>query len=746
MSSYRLEQKEGYTLYHNDGGPTLGAAVTPIVCKEGLAFKDPERVGRLLPYADWRLPAEERALDLAARLTVEEIAGLMMYSPHQMVPSMPDEPFASTYGGKPFPESGEPPWAMSDSQRSFLKDNHVRHVLAVKLQTAEVAVRWNNELQRCVEAMPHAIPVSISSDPRHGAGSASAEYKSYAGQVSKWPEGLGLAATFSPALCEAFGKAVAKEYRALGITTALSPQIDVGTEPRWMRVEDTFGASPELVRDMGRAYCDGLQTTEGSADGWGAGSVCAMAKHWPGGGPCEAGRDAHYGFGKFAVYPGGSLARHMLPFLDGAFRLNGPTQTVASVMPYYSVSWGIDPSGANVGNSYSRYVIHDLLREKYGFGGVLCTDWGITADPNPEMDSFGSRCFGVESLTEAERHLRILENGVDQFGGNSDVRPILAAYRLGCEAHGEAAMRARFERSAVRLLTNLFRCGLFENPYLDPEESARVVGGEALRRAGFDAQLKSVVLLKNDGMLPIAPKKKVYVPDRTICARKSFIRSMEPERTLPGAPEALVADFFTPVRTPEEADFALIFIESPLSDGYSRADREAGGNGYLPVSLQYRPYAADTARSPSIAGGDFREASDDRSYRGKEGAAANEGDLDLVMDARKRMPGKPVIVCVRMHNPCVLSELEPYADAILTDFGVSREAVLTLVSGGAEPSALLPVQLPASMEAVEAHCEDRPLDIEPYRDACGNRYDFGFGLNWRGPIRDGRADPYKKKA
>ena len=153
----------------------------------------------------------------------------------------------------------------------------------------DLAARWNNEMQRFVETLPHGIPINFSSDPRHGAGSASAEYKSQAGQVSRWPEGLAMAATFSPELCRQYAEIVAKEYRALGITTALSPQIDLGTEPRWMRVEDTFGPDPELVTRMGKAYCDGLQTTKGSPDGWGMDSVCAMVKHWPGGGPCEAG-------------------------------------------------------------------------------------------------------------------------------------------------------------------------------------------------------------------------------------------------------------------------------------------------------------------------------------------------------------------------------------------------------------------------------------------------------------------------
>lgn len=720
----------------NQNGPTLGYVDLPILMADGCLFKDMERTGMLVPYEDWRLSPEERAKDLASRLTVEEMAGLMMYSSHQMIPATRERSFApATYGGKPYEDSGAPAWQMTDQQRQILQNDHVRHVLAVVYENAYTAARWNNELQAFCETLPHGIPVSVSSDPRHGSGGAEAEYKSAGSDVSKWPEGLAMAATFDPALCREFARVMAEEYRALGIVTALSPQVDLGTEPRWMRVADTFGAHPQLVTDMAKAYCDGLQT-DPEAGGWGKGSVAAMAKHWPGGGSCEGGRDAHYPFGRFAVYPGGQLENHLQPFLQGAFDLPGGTAGAAAVMPYYTVSWGLDPSGDNVGNSYSRYIIDDLLRKKYGYDGVICTDWGITADPLPTIDSFSSRCYGVEHLSVAERHLRIIENGVDQFGGNSDIVPILEAYRIACKRHGEAWARARFEQSAARLLTIPFRCGLFENPYLDPAESTAVVGSADKRAAGFAAQLRSVVMVKNGGALPVQGRKKVYVPGRTIRARKDFVRRMMGEQHLPGADRVVIERYFDWVDTPQEADLALCFIESPISDGYDQ--------GYKPISLQYRPYVADEARDPSIAGGDPREESANRSYRGQVGTAANEADLDMVLATRAAMPGKPVIVCVRMTHPCVLAELEAAADAILVDFGVQKDALLTLMTGGAEPSGLLPVQLPADMRTVELHCEDMPLDLTPYTDSTGNCYDFGFGLNWSGVIQDARNEKYHR--
>lgn len=734
-----------FKLYQNPHGPQIGTASAPVIEQDGLYFKDLVGTGELLPYEDWRLDPDTRAKDLASRLSVEEIAGLMMYSPHQMVPAMAAGPFPATYDGKPFPESGKEPWDLTDQQVLLLKRDHIRHVLALKLQNAEVAAKWSNNLQRAAEELPWGIPVNVSSDPRHGASQAGAEFKSDGSDVSKWPEGLGIAATFSPQVCRELGEAISREYRALGITTALSPQVDLATEPRWMRFEDTFGTNPDQVTELGKIYCDSLQTTQGSPDGWGKDSVCAMAKHWPGGGPCEGGRDAHYAFGKYAVYPGDNFQDHLRPFLEGVFQLDGPTQSVSAIMPYYTVSWNRDvKNGKNVGNSYSEYLIKDLLRHTYRYEGIVCTDWGITKDPAPVIDSFGSRCFGVEDLTEAQRHLLAIENGVDQFGGNSDIVPILEAYRLGCEKYGEEAMRARMEASAARLLKNIFRCGLFENPYLDPEESKSIVGCEKLTKAGYQAQLQSVVMVKNQQALPIPERKKVYIPSRKIKARKNFFRGMDPEREVVPAEKSLVEKYYQWADTPEEADFALVFIESPLSDGYSQEDSDQGGNGYVPVSLQYRPYVAEHAREVSVAGGDFRENFTNRSYRGKTGTAANESDLDLVLDTKAAMGDKPVIVCLRMHNPTVLSELEPSADSILIDFGVQAQAVFDLVSGKAEPSGLLPVELPASMETVERHCEDLPFDMEVYTDQAGNAYGYAFGLNWKGVIQDQRVTRYPK--
>ena len=740
-----MTQKRGQTIAYS---PESGVAILTV---DGYAFKDLNRNGELDVYEDWRHGAEQRAEDLAAQLTIEEIAGMMLYSSHQSVPSRGGMFGGAMYDGKPYGESGAAASDLSDAQKKFLTEDNLRAVLVTTVESPAVAAQWNNNMQALVEGMGHGVPVNTSSDPRHET-SATAEYNYGAGgEISHWPTSLGLAATFDPALVEEFGRIASEEYRALGIATALSPQIDLATEPRWTRFYGTFGESPELDTDMARAYVDGFQTSCGKdeiADGWGYKSVNAMVKHWPSGGPEEGGRDAHYNYGKYAVYPGGAFETHLKPFTEGAFKLDGATGKASAVMPYYTISTGIDPSGKNVGNSFSKYIITDLLRDKYAYDGVVCTDWNITYD-NMGIDRFDGKCWGVEEMTVAQRHYECLKAGVDQFGGNNDKGPVLEAYAMWVDEFGQESADARFRASAKRLLMNSFRTGLFENPYLDPAVSAEVVGKPEFMEKGYQAQLKSVVMVKNaENVLPLKAaeeKLKVYVPQRYFPQMVNFFGMVTPERWEDTFAAELLEKYYEPVADPAEADFAIVVIDAPTSGtGYNAQDVKNGGNGYLPISLQYSDYTAEYAREVSLAGGDRLEKSANRSYKGKSVKTVNKTDLETVIETKKQMGDKPVITVVSTGKPFV-PEFEPYSDAVLVSFGCQNQALLDLISGVVEPSALLPMQLPADMKTVELQMEDVPFDMECYVDSEGNAYDFAYGLNWSGIISDARTAKYASR-
>jgi beta-glucosidase len=746
------ESKGSYNLVTQKGGQTLGYSPesdVKLITDGGFAFKDLNRNGTLDPYEDWRLDPKTRATDLAQQLSIEEIAGLMLYSAHQSIPaaSMGGRGAAPTYNGKPFEESGAKASDLSDAQKKFLSEDNLRAVLVTRVQSPEVAAEWNNNVQAFVEGLNHGIPANNSSDPRHET-SSDAEYNYGAGgQISLWPSSLGMAATFDPALMKNFGQIASQEYRALGIATALSPQVDLATDPRWSRFSGTFGEGTKLATDLARAYCDGFQTSpaELAIDGaWGYQSVNAMVKHWYGYGAQEAGRDSHYNYGKYAVYPGNNREEHKLSFTEGAFKLQDGTQMASAVMPIYSILFNQDPSGENRGGSYSKWMIEDQLRTENNFDGVVCTDWAITGD-NKTVAGFDGKPWGVETMSVAARHYEILKAGVDQFGGNNDKGPVLEAYQMWVNDYGKESADARFQKSAYRLLLNVFRTGLFENPYLDPQESASILGRSDFMEAGYNAQLKSVVMLKNhNNSLPQNDsKKKVYIPKRHETRSQGFFGATGEDRWVDPVNVELVKKYFDVTENPAEADFAIAFIQAPNSGvGYSTEDAKRS-NGYVPISLQYNDYTATYARATSIAGGDPLENFTNRTYKGKSVKTSNKDDLKIVLDTKRAMGNKPVIVVLNTGKPVVPAEFEGKADAILVSFGVQNQAIFDIISGKAEPSGLLPMQMPANMKTVEEQNEDVPRDMVCYKDADGNTYDYAFGMNWSGVINDARVAAYK---
>lgn len=716
-----------FILIQQTQGPDLGynpLSGVSILYQDDYAFKDLNQNGELDIYEDWRETPSKRARDLAQQISIEQIAGLMLYSPHMVVnDSVPNEKIISC-----------------------LLQDQMRHILVTKVKNAYTAALWHNNLQAIAEAQPFGIPTNNSSDPRNYT-EADGEFNAGSGgDISQWPREIGLAATFDMDIIHRHAHIASIEYRALGITTTLSPQIDLSTDPRWRRFYGTFSEDADLCTDIARVYTDAFQTTPGSPSGWGNQSVNCMAKHWPGGGTGEGGRDAHYCFGQYGVYPGNNFEEHLLPFTQGALQLDGPTSSAAAIMPYYTISYGIDPSGENVANGYSRYIITDLLREKYGFDGVVCTDWTITAD-NPSVETMNGKPWGVEHLSVDERHFQAIYAGCDQFGGNDDKQPILAAYQLWCQRFGKESAEQRFRASAQRLLLNFFRVGVFENPYVDPNYTAQVVGCKEFVEEGYDAQLKSIVMLKNhQQVMPIKKGAKVYFPKRYYPASIGFFSRHQPNIAHYDwqIDTALIKQYYQLTDDPDEADFALLYIFSPEGNwGYSEKDVQQGGTGYVPISLQYEDYTATSARAQSIAGGDIKESFTNRTYLGKSDYSYNRYDMLQVIQTKQMMGDKPVIVLVQPARPFIPAEIEPYSDGLLLGFGVKDQAYLDILCGDAEPYGLLPMQLPKDMHTVETQLEDMAHDMECYTDTDGHTYDFAFGMNWKGVIHDARVKKYQ---
>jgi len=278
----------------------------------------------------------------------------------------------------------------------------------------------------------------------------------------------------------------------VGIRLALHPMADLATEPRWCRANGTFGEDAELSAQMTAAYIRGFQ-----GETLGKDSVACMTKHFPGGGPQKDGEDAHFHFGKEQVYPGDNFDYHLKPF-DAAFEAG-----TAQIMPYYGMPIGTPYE--EVGFGFNKGIITDLLRGKYGFDGVVCTDWTLLKDMMVFGMGMPARAWGVENLSLAERAQKVIEAGVDQFGGEACPEVIVQLVREG------KVSEERIDQSIRRLLRDKFRLGLFDNPYLDEDAAEKIVGNPEFRKVGELTQRKSVVLLKNDKQtLPLKSGLKIY--------------------------------------------------------------------------------------------------------------------------------------------------------------------------------------------------------------------------------------------
>ena len=628
------------------------AVQAPVLQQDGLRFKDLNKNGTLDAYEDSRLTPERRARDLVARMTLEEKAGVMMHGTART---------GGPTGGVGLGQAYD-----TAANRALIDSVKVNSMITRLASDPATLAAQHNALQRIAENTRLGIPLTISTDPRHhfqfvvGATTQSNRF-------SQWPEALGFAAIGDTALVRRFADIARQEYRAAGIHMALSPQADIATEPRWGRIAGTFGEDAALAERLVQAYVTGFQHGTAGLD---TGSVITVVKHWVGYGAAKDGFDSHSYYGRFAVFPGNNLDYHIRPFL-GAFAAHA-----AGVMPTYSIlegagaTWNGQPLEP-VGPAYSRQLLTDALRGRYGFRGIVVTDWSVTRDcnerckngaPPGERPSFADlgMPWGVENLSMRGRFVKAVQAGVDQFGGTERADMLVDAVRA------RELTEAQLDTSVVRVLTQKFALGLFENPYVDPAAATRVIGGEAFQAAGLDAQQRALVLLENKGqLLPLRSTRRVYLHGI--------------------AAEAATRAGLTVVSDPAQAEVAIVRLSAPFERLH-----------------------------PQYVFGQFLH----------EGSLAfKDGDADY--EAFKRVSAVvPTIVTVFLDRPAILTPIKERARAVLGNFGVSDAALLDVLTGRASPQGKLPFELPSSMEAVTAQQPDVP------HDSRAPLYPFGFGLKY----------------
>ncbi|GAB3098096.1 glycoside hydrolase family 3 protein [Pseudomaricurvus hydrocarbonicus] len=618
--------------------------------KDGCQFRDLNRNGVLDPYEDWRLLPAERAQDLISRMTLPEKAGQLLHGN-----ALDDTPFG-------VPATGYNLNQIADA----IQNHHITYFVSRLALPPKALAEANNSVQAVAENTRLGIPVVMSTDPRHhfqetvGASVQSAGF-------TQFPETLGFAAINQSGLTREFADIVRQEYRAVGFTMALSPQADLSTEPRWPRINGTFGENAKLAKRMVEAYVDGIQ--DGS-HGLGPNSVASVVKHWVGYGAAKDGLDAHNYYGRFADLSSEQLPYHIEPF-KGAF-----SSKVAGVMPAYPIFSGVEINGKvlpDVAAGYNQPML-SMLRNDYGFEGVILSDWAITNDcgtickegfPEGERPSFRgiSTAWGVENLTQSERFAQALHAGVDQFGGVLDSNALLSAVQQG------RVSESRLDESVLRVLRQTFSLGIFEAPFVKSLKATKIVATPESKELALKLQAQSMVVLEN---------KKQILPLDANTVSKVYLGEGIDTSVFENAG-------FTLVHQPHIADVAILKTDSPYETLY-----------------------------PNFFFGAIQH----------DGSLAFPDDQPTLQQARAISQTTPVILSIYLDRPAVLTPFKPIAAAVLGNFGASDQALVNALTGKVKAIGSLPFEMPASMKAVEKQKSDTPNDSESPLYPIGYRVSY----------------------
>ena len=590
-------------------------------------FRDLNKNNILDIYEDHRLDAQTRTNDLLSKMSIEEKVGQMFHPPFILKPDLLMFLYEVAIRGNKLTET------------HIVEDNITHFNLYGNPSPFELGSEINH-LQKIASRTRLGIPITISSDPIHevpkGGGIASFSVDGF----SKWPSQLGFAATQDSDLVKKFAEIVREEYLAVGVRTALHPMSDLATDPRWARNFGTFGSNANLSSDMTLAYMDGFQGKNINND-----SVLTMVKHFPGGGPQEDGLDAHLFSGRNQIYPGNNFNYHLIPFKK-AIKNN-----LKVIMPYYGVPVG--QTNEEVAMAFNDYIISDLLRNDLGYDGVICSDWGIIT----------GRHWGVGDLSIEERYKKSLQAGIDQYGGENN-----PSYILNLVENNNVSEQ-RINESVRKILVNKFELGLFDNPYVDEDMIHKRVNTIENIKAGIEAQRRSIVLLENDGVLPLKQETKIFVD---------------------GLDKNIATEFGKLVGNIEDADIVIMYIHTVFN-----GNQESGLNR-----------AFDNFLSTLFPNGDLNF------------------NNEILSKVRNYSAEKDLIVVVDLNRPAILASIKDNVSGLIGTFGVEDRVIFEGLYGEFNPSGKLPFDIPSSMESVLNQKEDLP------DDALNPTYRYGYGSSY----------------
>jgi beta-glucosidase len=643
------------------------------------------------PYKDPARPVSARVDDLLARMTLEEKVAQMvtvwnskaevMDARLQIDPAKLRSRFPDGLG-----QFARPADARGPASPRVEKGRDPR-------QTVELV----NAVQRYATTQTRlGIPVLFHEEGLHGYAAPGA---------TSFPQAIALASSWDPDLVREVNAVTAREIRARGVHLALTPVVDIARDPRWGRIEETFGEDPYLVGELGVAAVEGLQGIN-RARTLAPGKVFATLKHLTGHGQPESGTNVAP-----APVSERELRNNFFPPFEQVVARTG----ISAVMPSYNEIDGV-PSHAN------RWLLTDVLRGEWGFNGVVVSDY-----------------YAIEQMAEIHHiaadntaaALRALQAGVDQdLPEGGAFRGLVAAVRAN------RVPMTSIDNAVRRILDLKFRAGLFEQPYADAREATAVTNNAAARALARRSAVRSMVLLKNDGVLPLALSEgsaapasiAVIGPSAAVARLGGYygqppvtVSILEGIRTRAGKRANVL--FAQGVEITEDDDWwaDTVRLADPAANRRMIAEAVA---------------IARQADQIVLTLGDTEQTSREawaNTHLGDRSSLDLVGEQQELFDALRALD-KPMIVILINGRPASTVKISREANAIIEGWYLGEQtgnAVADVLFGDANPGGKLPVTIPRNVGQLPLFYNAKPTARRGYLfDTTEPLYPFGFGLSY----------------
>jgi beta-glucosidase len=558
-------------------------------------------------------------------------------------------------------------------------------------------VRLVNALQHfAVQHTRLGIPIMFHEEGLHGYAAVGA---------TSFPQAIALASSWDPALVRAVNAVTAREIRARGVSEALTPVVDVARDPRWGRIEETFGEDPYLVGEMGVAAVEGLQG-ENRARDLTPGKVFATLKHLTGHGQPESGTNVGP-----APFSERTLREFFFPPFERAISGTG----VSAVMPSYNEIDGV-PSHANV------WLLDKVLRGEWGFDGVVVSDYYAIGD----LMNVHHIAADIEQAAR-----RALEAGVD-----IDLPSGTAYATLTRQVHEGRVSEARVDAAVRRLLTLKFRAGLFEHPYSDADQAVAITNNAEARALALKAAQRTLVLLKNDGTLPLRlleagaakPVIAVIGPNAAVARLGGYYG--QPPVTI-----SILEGIKNKVGSRAEILFAQ-GVKITVNDDWWADEAQLADPAENHRLIDAAVALARRADQIILAVGDTEQTSREgwaKNHLGDRTSLDLVGEQQVLFDALRAL-GKPISVVLINGRPASTVAIAERANALIEAWYVGEQggnAVADVLFGDVNPGGKLPVTIPRSVGQLPSFYDVKPSARRGYLfDTVSPLFPFGFGLSY----------------